>query len=396
MKLSNLALLNITVFLKSQSYLLPVILLFYIQNGLDAADFFFFQGIVSFTELILGLPGGYLSDYFSKKTILIFSYFMLFMRYALWLCFGGYWIILSGEICYAIYKSLFQSAAEGYIYQYLSDNEKTAKNLKKFGKFNAAASLGSAFSSLFGTYIFKHTGFVVVLSVQLCIISLGIFLLICIKPVNKAKYEKQRAYHTFKDFISLGKTFYNSKLKFYILTSGIFIAVTSLFVNTFQPLMKFGNVPLMFFGYVYFFNHITRFISSLYTDKIIKICNLKMLGYVCFILCLISFVLMFYIIKYDLFFMVVPLLLFACIGVALVLCLNIGVVSFLQEHSVLENRSMMASLNNTFMRFSSSLILFINTFILEHIGFQYEPVLGIVCLVAAFCMITKLNFTKAN
>ncbi len=50
MKPTNLTLLNITIFLKSQSYLLPIMLLFYIQNGLTTADFFFFQGIVCFVE----------------------------------------------------------------------------------------------------------------------------------------------------------------------------------------------------------------------------------------------------------------------------------------------------------------------------------------------------------
>lgn len=396
MKLTNLTLLNITVFLKSQSYLLPVMLLFYIQNGLDAADFFFFQGIVGVTELILGLPCGYLADYFSKKTILLFSYLMLFMRYALWLCFGGYWTILIGELCYAFYKSLFQSTAEGYIYQYLCENKEQASNLGKYSWFNAAASIGSAVSALLGALIFKQIGVQVVLIVQLIVVTLGIILLCFIKPVSKEDYTEKRAYKTFTCFLRLLVLLKNSDLKFYIIISGIFTAVTFLLLNTFQPLMHLGNVPVLFFGGIYFINHITRAIAGGYTYKILERISMKDLGLICYTINMLSFLLIYIVIKHSLFVAIMPLLIFICLGIALQLSFNVGVVSHLQEHTELGNRSMMASFNNTFMRLVSSITLLANTAVVKTWGLMYEPVLGILLIGGTILLLPLLSAKRKS
>ena len=391
MKLTNLTLLNITVFLKSQSYLLPVMLLFYMQNGLDAADFFFFQGIVGVTELVLGLPCGYMADYFSKKTILLFSYLMLFMRYALWLFFGGYWVILIGELCYAFYKSLFQSTAEGYIYQYLCENKEQTTNLGKYSWFNAAASIGSAVSALLGALIFKQTGVKIVLIVQLAVVAVGIILLCFIKPVRKEHYKEKRAYNTFTQFLRLLVLLKKSDLKFYIIISGVFTAITSLLLNTFQPLMHLGNVPVLFFGGIYFINHITRAIASGSTYKILKCISMRDMGLICYIINTLSFLFIYVVVKHNMYAAIMPLLVFVCIGIALQLSFNVGVVSHLQEHTELGNRSMMASFNNTFMRLVSSLILLTNTAVVKNFGLMYEPVLGILFIGGTILLLPYLS-----
>ena len=390
MKLTNLALLNITVFLKSQSYLLPVMLLFYIQNGLTTADFFFFQGIVCFVELLFGLPSGWLADYFSKKTVLLFSYAMLFLRYALWLFFGGYAIILAGEICYAVYKSLFQSTAEGYIYQYLCENDEQKRNLSKYSYFNAAASFGSALSAVIGALLFKENGITIVLIVQICIVSLGILLLCFIKPVRKAEYKKQGIRRSLVSFTELALKLKNSNLKFYIAISGIFAATTSLLLNTFQPLMHLGSVPVLFFGGIYFLNHITRAFSGLYTYKILSLISLRKLGLISYIANISVFLVMYLIIKNNFNFLIVPLLIIACLCIAVQLSFNIGIVSLLQKHTKIGNRSMMASFNNTFIRVASGLILVLNTYFVQNFGLLYEPVLGILFIGGTIFLLQNL------
>lgn len=391
MKLPNLTLLNITVFLKSQSYLLPVMLLFYIQNGLNAADFFFFQGIVGVTELILGLPCGYLADYFSKKTILLISYLMLLMRYVLWLCFGGYWAILFGELCYAFYKSLFQSTAEGYIYQYLCENKEQESNLGKYSWFNAAASIGSAVSSLLGALIFKQIGMQIVLVVQLSVVAIGIILLCFIKPVRKGNYVEKRVHKTFTSFLRLLVLLKISNLKFYIIISGIFTAVTSLLLNTFQPLMHLGNVPVLFFGGIYFINHMTRAIAGGCTYKILERVTMKDMGFICYIINMLSFLFIYVVIKYSWFIAIMPLLVFICVSIALQLSFNVGVVSHLQEHTEVGNRSMMASFNNTFMRLVSSTLLLANAAVVKSMGLIYEPILGILLMGGTILLLPYLS-----
>ena len=55
--------------------LTPVLLLFYLSNGLTVGDYFLFQGIMTLLTLFLEIPIGYITDRTSIKTI--FSFMIL-------------------------------------------------------------------------------------------------------------------------------------------------------------------------------------------------------------------------------------------------------------------------------------------------------------------------------
>ena len=107
--------LNISVLCRSQ-LLLPILFLFYQQNGLTAGDFFLFEGISSFISLILLVPSGYIADFFSKKYVLLLSFVLLLIKSFLWIFFSGYFIILVGSILGNISKSLYFATSDSYIY----------------------------------------------------------------------------------------------------------------------------------------------------------------------------------------------------------------------------------------------------------------------------------------
>ena len=121
---------------------------------------------------------------------------------------------------------------------------------------------------------------------------------------------------------------------------------------------------------------------------------MKKLGFICYVINMLSFVFMYVVVKYDLFVAIMPLLIFVCIGIAIQLSFNVGVVSNLQEHTELGNRSMMASFNNTFMRLVSSLILLGNTAIVKNFGLMYEPVLGILFIGGTILFLPYLSSKK--
>ena len=123
MKNNNpLNILNVTVLFFQQRYIIPVLFLFYIQNGLTLSDFLLFQSIFYFTGLIAEIPAGYIGDIFQRKHVLIFSYCLFIIRILLWLTCPNYLTILSGEILYGLSKSFYRGVSDGYIYDYNSIN----------------------------------------------------------------------------------------------------------------------------------------------------------------------------------------------------------------------------------------------------------------------------------
>ena len=113
--------LNWAFFFENQQYLLPVTLLFYMENGLTIEDYIFFQSLSYIMYVIIGVPAGYIADHFSKKYILITGCLLNFIRLTLWISCRGYWIILAGETLMVIIRIFTTGMTDSYIYEYLKE-----------------------------------------------------------------------------------------------------------------------------------------------------------------------------------------------------------------------------------------------------------------------------------
>ena len=75
-----LGMYNVAAFLRSQLFLLPVLLFFYQENGLSVGDFYFIQGLIVFFAFLFEIPAGYLGDIFPRKYILVTAYALFFSK----------------------------------------------------------------------------------------------------------------------------------------------------------------------------------------------------------------------------------------------------------------------------------------------------------------------------
>ena len=71
MRFQPLQLFYLSAFLKSQMFLLPVLYLFYLDNGLTTADYFLFQGLIILINVFLQVPAGFIGDKISRKYIIL-------------------------------------------------------------------------------------------------------------------------------------------------------------------------------------------------------------------------------------------------------------------------------------------------------------------------------------
>ena len=356
-KLNPLRLLNIATLCRSQ-LLLPVLFLFYKENGLNTGDFFFFKGITSIISLIVEVPCGYAGDIFPKKNILITSFLLLLFGTSLWIFSSGYWIILIGEILFCISKSFFNGVSDSYIYEYLKLNDKSQKMLSKYGKLNFFLSLGSALTSVFGAIFYTNFGAKILLLTDFILISFAIILLFLIpqlpvyhKKINGIKEKYTDIYRIVK------KALKNTTINGYIWYSGILISITYIMVFCFQPIMKISNIPVKIFGFVYFINHFFRAISSMELSKILKKITLKKLGYISYFSFLISFLLIILSYYFENSIFTITSLILICIAIAIQLMFTLGTTSFVHTKVLKKSRSTISSLNYMISKGLSGLIL---------------------------------------
>lgn len=403
----SLTILNMSVFLQTQFFLLPVLFLFYQHCGLSIGDFFLFQGIFSLFSLIFEIPLGYLGDIISKKSVLILSYSFFIVRVILWLFFSryGYWVILSGEILYAAQKASFSGAADSYIYEYLKYYNIPQKMSKCYGKMNFFMSAGTAFSSLPAAFLYHKVaewtlqkynydyGFVFLLAIELILNSVALYLLTLLPKVPQIKHRKTTAGEFYKKFFRIIVwTIKKKNIRYHSLYSGLILAMTSVFVWSFQPIMKLLLLPVHLYGVVYFINHLFRALASLNLGRIRSFIPLSKMYVLSFILFVLSFVLTFVVlsIKSCPVFAILLYFTFISLTIAMQLVYHLSNTSRLHTLVLSGIRTTVSSVNMAIGRLFSAFFLVLIKFLLRDNSIYNVFIICFVIFVIAAFILNKV------
>lgn len=392
--LNPIRMLGLSLFFEMQIWLLPFSLFFYQQNGLSTETFFLFQSIFFFASLLLEIPTGYISDLIPRKWIIVIAYLFNIIRLLLFLFFYGYVPVLLGEICYACCKSFLSGSIDSYVYDFLKDKKVHHKMLAKYGKVSSMMSLGTAVASLLSVFVYKQ-GLYALVIVEYIVASFGLLIVLFLPNIAVYKRKNLEVTEIFKtvNFIR-----YKKNLCILLCFTAICFATTNIFATSFQPILKEASVPVAFFSILYFFNHMTRAITSHFSQKIKKTLGLK--GLIILTIFLLScsfigFLLTGYYVSSAFAIMVVAL---ACISISFHLVIQIVTVSYL--HTVVPNalRSTCSSFLSLILKGSSAISLF---FFKDFVKVQENTssvyaVYGILFSATLFFLYRKLSLKKLS
>ena len=239
-----LSMYNIAAFLRSQLFLLPVLLFFYQENGLTVGDFYLIQGLIVFFAFLFEIPAGYLGDIFPRKYILITAYALFLGRLFLWIFFRGFEIILIGEFLYACSKACFDSVSSSFIYDILKKNNEEAKMVKAYSNFNAAMYIGTGIAALLGAGLYEKLGSHVLLIAEFIIYSTAILLLSFLPNAHRPAKDTVAGFkeRLKKFWVAVRYILKSRKYCYLVLFSGFMVGVSHFFFWSFQPLMKSSGI----------------------------------------------------------------------------------------------------------------------------------------------------------
>ena len=401
----SLQIYNVAAFLRSQLYLLPVLLFFYQENGLTVSDFYFIQGLIVFFAFLFEIPAGYLGDKFPRKYILITSYVLFLGRLVLWIFFRGFEIILIGEFLYSCSKACFDSVSSSFIFDILKKNKEEPQMVKAYSNFNAAMYLGTGIAALIGAGLYEKLGSQVLLIGEFVIYSTAVILLACLP---NAHVPSSVAIATFKErlltFWNAVKYILSSKTyRYLVIFSGFMVGVSHFFFWSFQPLMKnsginpkvsltdladtmgwdarvFGETVwnylialdwldfIKVMGVVIFINNLIRSSFSYYAAAVANKVSLFKLGVISFVMEIIGCSLSFILMRMG---SVPPIyclgfIIFLCICIGLQLMFTIAHISRLHRLIEPKIRSLSSSVNMMTGRLLTALVLMAPKFLLKH------------------------------
>lgn len=234
---------NVAAFLRSQLFLLPVLLFFYQENGLSVGDFYLIQGLIVFFAFLFEIPAGYLGDIFPRKYILITAYSLFLCRLFLWIFFKGFEVILIGEFFYACSKACFDSVSSSFIYDILKKNGEEKRMVKAYSNFNAAMYIGTGIAALLGAGLYEKYGSQVLLIAEFVIYSVAVLLLAMLPNAHiPAKVTLGFKERVKKFWVAVRYILKSKKYCYFVLFSGFMVGVSHFFFWSFQPLMKASGI----------------------------------------------------------------------------------------------------------------------------------------------------------
>lgn len=404
---NKLRFLNISVFLQTQLYLLPFLFLFYQHCGLSVGDFFLFQGVFSIACLLFEIPLGYLGDIFPKRNVLMLSYTFFILRCLLWLFFAqyGYWVLLAGEILYAAQRASFTGVSDSYIYEYLKRYNISQKMKKRYGKMNFFMSMGNAISSLIGAGIYvvvsQYTlakynynyAFMALIGLELILNLIATLLLFRLPNLPQQAHPQKTLKETYTNiFHCVILTMRNQNIKNHILYSGLLTATTSIFVWSFQPIMKLLLIPSLMYGFVYFINHIVRAIASLCSDKISHLISLSKMALLIFVGFVSCFIITFIVLNSPHVSVEMGLLYFIFISLVIGMQLAFRILHDCRLHTFVPSqmRSTSSSVSSMVNRLYAGFFFVLMKILLDDVSIQKSLIVCFIVFIAAAWPLKKV------
>ncbi len=242
----NISRLYIVKISKWFNLVMPVVVLFYQDNGMGMHDIFLLKSVYSLSIVALEIPSGWMADVWGRKKTLIMGSLLGSAGFFMYSFSYGFWAFAAAEIILGIGHSFVSGADSAMLYESLKADGKADKYVKHEGRITSAGNFAEAIAGI-------AAGFLAAVSLrtpfymQFVVASLAIPAALTLKePVIHFAthvHSIKRMAGDIRD--ALVK---HTDLRISILLSAITGAATLAFAWLVQPFFKEIGLPVEFFG----------------------------------------------------------------------------------------------------------------------------------------------------
>ncbi len=262
---SNIVKLYLIKFSKWFNLVMPVIVLFYQDNGLSMQEIFWLKSIYSIAIVVMEIPSGYLADVWGRKSTLLLGAILGATGFAMYSFSFGFWAFAAAEIVLGLGHSFVSGADSALLYDTLKAQEREKEYIKQEGWITSSGNFAEAIAGVTG-------GLLATLSlrmpfyVQFAVASIAIpaaFLL------NEPQIHTEKASKTFKSILkTIRQTFLHRELRSAILVSSFTGTASLTFAWFVQPYFKVAGLPLSLYGILWTLLNLSVGVSSMLSYKV--------------------------------------------------------------------------------------------------------------------------------
>ncbi len=246
---------------------MPIIVLFYQENGLSMYDVFLLQGIYSVAVVLLEIPSGYFADVWGRKSTMIIGAIFGIMGFTVYTFSHGFWGFLIAEMILGIGQSFISGSDSALLYDTMLHEKKEKQYIKLEGRVISIGNFAETIAAIAGGLLAEislRTPFIA--QVFVAAIALPAAILLVEPPSHTSRKAR------FSEILKIVRfSLVESKpLKFYIYLSAVIGTSTLTFAWFVQPYLKMQGFDPTKIGFIWAMLNLLVGITTLYAYKIEK------------------------------------------------------------------------------------------------------------------------------
>ncbi len=204
---------------------MPIIALFYMENGLSVGQIMLVQGIYSFTIALSEVPSGYFADSIGRRNSLITGMLLNLLGIILLSQATGFFSITSSAIVIGLGSSFISGTNSALLYDSLAKIKQSDAYLKHQGRLYSAGTFAEAAAALLGGWMAQYAGYRSTVYGQIAIAVVGVWIAWSLVEVGSEKKTIKRGWANIRSILQYA-ILENERLRWFIVLSAVMGSAT--------------------------------------------------------------------------------------------------------------------------------------------------------------------------
>lgn len=264
---SNIWKIYLFEILSGMFFSVPIMVLFWQDNGLSLSKIMILQSIYSILVVILEVPTGYFADIYGRKKTLIIAAITGAIAISAYSFGYNFFQFFIAEFFFALSSSFTSGTVSALIYDTLIEVGEEKKYKKIWGNVLFYGTIALAFSSILGGFLAKiDLRYALYASIPFFTFMIPLAFLLQEPKRHQLIFEKGYLKELVK--ILTVNLVHNKQLRWVIIYSGVIYAFNNSALFLYQPYFKLVGLDILYFGIVFAGFQVVSAFSSKYAHKI--------------------------------------------------------------------------------------------------------------------------------
>ena len=245
--------------------IMPIVVLFYQENGLSMSQIFILKSVYSIAMVSTELPSGYLADVWGCRRTILFGAFLGTLGILIYSFSSDFYSFIFAEIVLGIGFSFISGADSALLYDSLKAENREDEYIKYEGRITSAGNFAEALAGVAGgllATISLRTPYYFQVFVAAIAIPAAFFL-------KEPQHVLDRTRLKMKEILSIVKlTYQQPEMRSAILISSLTGAATLTYAWFVQPYFQEAGVPVSVFGILWTLLNLSAGIFSMFSYRV--------------------------------------------------------------------------------------------------------------------------------